>query len=154
MVFINEYERYILSKDERALSPSPPIDGEYQLTIPGETLVPGWKVKAEIFERKEIKNLDTGDPYTSLFDFDRTGNELSLRTIKRGDRLQPLGMNDVKKVGRFLIDARVPRYSRKSIPVVASPEQIYWVVGQRIDERVKVTGKTKRVLRLRFKSIR
>jgi hypothetical protein len=33
---------------------------------------------------------------------------------------------------------------------VASPEQVVWVVGWRIDERVKVTAATRKVLRLSF----
>jgi hypothetical protein len=34
---------------------------------------------------------------------------------------------------------------------VTGPEGIVWVAGRRIDERVKVTDATRRVLRLRFR---
>jgi tRNA(Ile)-lysidine synthase len=50
-----------------------------------------------------------------------------------------------------MIDAKIPRLWRKRVPIVSSPEQIIWVVGWRIDDRVKVTGDTKRVLCLKFK---
>ncbi len=151
IIFINDYGRYILSKDESALSPYPPIEGEHHLKIPGETVIHGWKVKAELLKRGEIATFESDDRLVALLDYDRTGSNLSVRAIKRGDRFIPLGMNETKKVGEFLIDARVPRYLRKNIPLVVSPGQIVWVVGKRIDERVKITSKTKRVLRLQFK---
>ena len=49
-----------------------------------------------------------------------------------------------------MIDARIPRAWRQRIPIVCSPGQILWVVGWRIDERVKVTETTKLVLRLKM----
>jgi len=54
-------------------------------------------------------------------------------------------------VGEFMIDAKIPRNWRNRIPIVCSGEQILWVVGWRIDERVKVSEDTKQVLRLEFK---
>ena len=76
-----------------------------------------------------------------------------MRHRRPGDRFQPLGMSQPKKLNEFMIDARIPQAWRRRIPIVGSPEQILWVVGWRIDERVKVTGDTKRVLRLKFKRI-
>ena len=53
----------------------------------------------------------------------------------------------------FMIDARGPRAWRKLVPVVCSPRQIMWVVGWRIDDRLKVTASTGEVLRLRFRRL-
>ena len=53
-------------------------------------------------------------------------------------------------MGEFMIDARVPRAWRSSIPLLCTPRQVIWVVGWRIDDRVKVTGETGRVLRIRL----
>ena len=49
-----------------------------------------------------------------------------------------------------MIDARIPRSWRQRIPIVCSAEQILWVVGWRIDDRVKVTDDTKWILYLKF----
>ena len=72
------------------------------------------------------------------------------RRRKPGDRFQPLGMNQPKKLNEFMIDAKIPQSWRQRIPIVCSSEQILWVVGWRIDERVKVNLNTKKVLRLVF----
>ena len=81
---------------------------------------------------------------------DKTGNKLSVRSRKRGDRFQPLGMSQPKKLGEFMIDAKIPKAWRGRIPLVCSPQHILWVVGWRIDDRVKVTEDTKQILCLKF----
>jgi tRNA(Ile)-lysidine synthase len=76
--------------------------------------------------------------------------KLFVRQRRPGDRFQPLGMNMPKKLYEFMIDAKIPRSWRGRIPIVCSPQQIIWVVGWRIDDRVKTTEASKEILRLEF----
>ena len=78
---------------------------------------------------------------------------MTVRSRRRGDRFQPLGMAQMKKLGEFMIDARVPRAWRRRVPLVCSPRHIMWVVGWRIDDRLKATDYTGDVLRLRFRRL-
>ena len=148
LVFVIEYDRYLLGSDPAALSPFPDITKEHDLQIPGTTVLPGWQVIANIIDRKQVA--DDGDSYTACFDLDRTGDKLTVRPRRPGDRFQPLGMSQPKKLNEFMIDSKIPRAWRRRVPIVCSPEQIIWVAGWRIDERVKVTEATKQVLRLEF----
>jgi tRNA(Ile)-lysidine synthase len=149
--FTIEYERYVLGPDAAAISPFPVIKSPVKLNIPGNTVIAGWDVSADIVSRSEatIANKETND-FTACFDYERTGDRLVVRGRQPGDRLQPLGMDQPKKLNEFMIDARIPRSWRPRIPLVVSKRHIIWVVGWRIDERVKVTASSKRVLRLRF----
>jgi tRNA(Ile)-lysidine synthase len=88
--------------------------------------------------------------FIAYFDLDKAGNKLTVRTRKPGDRFQPLGMSQPKKLNEFMIDSKIPQAWRGRIPVVCSPEHILWVVGWRIDERAKVTENTQKVLCLKF----
>ena len=76
-----------------------------------------------------------------------------MRARLPGDRFQPLGMGQPKKLNVFMIDARIPQAWRRRIPIVCAGGQILWVVGWRIDERYKVRPDTKSVLRLNFKRV-
>jgi len=49
-----------------------------------------------------------------------------------------------------MIDARIPQAQRDMIPLVCDENQILWLAGHRLDERVRVSGATKKVLRLSF----
>jgi len=88
--------------------------------------------------------------FTAYLDLDKTGNKLAVRSRQPSDRFQPLGLSQPKKLGEFMIDAKIPRAWRQRIPIVCSPKHILWVVGWRIDDRVKVSENTKRILCLKF----
>ncbi len=179
LFFFIEYNRYLLGRDEAALSPFPILGDEFPLKLPGETILPGWRIEATIINREQmvekekseralasktinleqvvgkgkgIKGIELIDNlFTGFFDLDKTGGELVVRARQPGDRFQPLGMSQPKKLGEFMIDAKIPHPWRQRTPIVCSPSQILWVVGWRIDERVKVAEQTKQILCLEFK---
>jgi tRNA(Ile)-lysidine synthase len=145
--FSIEYKRYLLTPDPTALSPLPQLKGEFPLNIPGETRLPGWRVEITIIKPSEMSQKDD---FTAYLDLAKSGDKLLVRPRRRGDRFQPLGLAQPKKLGEFMIDAKIPQAWRGLIPLVCSEERILWVVGWRLDERAKVSRDTKQVLRLRF----
>ncbi len=150
--FSIEYDRYLLGPDPAALSPFPLLDGEFALKIPGKTRLPGWQVEATVVGREQFT--EKHGNLTAYFDRDKVGNKLTVRPRQPGDRFQPLGMSQPKKLGEFMIDAKIPQTWRERVPVVCSPSQIVWVVGWRINDRVKVTGATKEALRLKMVTVK
>jgi len=148
LVFSIEYNQYLIGPDQAALSPFPILGAEFPLKLPGETALPGWRVEATITSREQMTKKD--EDFTAYFDLDKTGDKLLVRPRQPGDRFQPLGMSQPKKLGEFMIDSKIPSAWRQRIPLVCSPQHILWVVGWRIDERVKVTEDTKQVLRIKF----
>ena len=148
LTFSVEYDHYLLGFEPAALSPFPPLEAEYKLAVPGSTSLPGWRVEAAVSDAEGDGLPD--DNFVACFDFARVGSELTVRRHRQGDRFQPLGMEHPKKLGEFMIDAKIPRAWRNRVPVVCSPGQIIWVVGWRIDDRVKVTRDTRRILRIEF----
>lgn len=85
-------------------------------------------------------------------DADAVGTqELILRTWKEGDSFVPLGMRTAKKISDFFVDAKVPIYEKRAVPILTTKAgDIVWICGFRIDDRFKVTQQTKRALRLSF----
>lgn len=147
LVCMAGYNQIWLGKEDDLPCPFPPLDGEYALTIPGVTHLPGWQVEAGL-----VPAMDSQDnPLTAYMDMDLVGRNLAVRTWRNADRFQPLGLKADKKLGEFMIDASIPRLWRKKIPVVTSPTGIVWLVGYRLDERAKVTPPTGQILRLEFK---
>jgi tRNA(Ile)-lysidine synthase len=74
---------------------------------------------------------------------------LTIRAYQEGDYFYPLGMKGKKKLSDFMIDEKIPLNLKKDIRVMLSNHDIVWVVGRRIDDRFKVTEKTKQVLRIK-----
>ncbi|MCQ4574575.1 MAG: tRNA lysidine(34) synthetase TilS [Candidatus Brocadiales bacterium] len=125
-----------------------------ELVVPGITkLFDGREIRAEIIDEKIedgfLEKFKTGKtPDEEIVDADRAGKKLYVRTRRDGDRFWPLGVGGEKKLKDFFIDTKTPRWERDNVVIVASKAHPVWVVGLRIDERVKVTPKTKEVLKL------
>jgi tRNA(Ile)-lysidine synthase len=102
--------------------------------------------------------LTNPDRWTAYLDADQLGPHLALRRRRPGDRFQPLGMGGQNvEVADLMINAKIPRQWRKHIPLLvhhrpggAGEGEIAWLVGWRIDERVKITDRTRRLIRLRL----
>ena len=86
------------------------------------------------------------DENKACLDADNLQFPLCLRLWDAGDAFIPLGMKGEKKISDFLIDNKIPLHQKKWQRVLQSGSNIVWLVGQRIDERYKVTPRTKHLL--------
>ena len=77
---------------------------------------------------------------------------LLLRRWKQGDYFYPLGMKKKKKTVPFFIDQKLSKTDKEKIWVIEMNKKIVWIVGQRIDDRFKITDRTKNVIRITFQT--
>ena len=94
-------------------------------------------------------HLPPNDPCIACLDSGKLDSQLILRRWEKGDYFYPLGMNHAKKLSDFFIDQKVNRIDKDRTWIVASGEQIVWIVGYRIDQRFRVTGDTREILEIR-----
>ncbi len=78
-------------------------------------------------------------------DFDKLKFPLEIRKWQQGDAFYPLGMKGRKKLSDFFIDKKLPISQKENIWLLISGGSIAWVIGQRIDERFKITNKTQKI---------
>ncbi|MDR4504621.1 MAG: tRNA lysidine(34) synthetase TilS [Candidatus Scalindua sp.] len=128
-----------------------PILEEIKLLVPGETSLKGF----ECTFTTEIREI-TGEfleqykrnkkRYEEVVDLEEIRMPLTVRTRRRGDRFFPLGSDSSKKLKDFFIDSKIAQKERDMIPIVTMQDQPIWVVGYRIDNRIRVSEKTEKLL--------
>ena len=82
-----------------------------------------------------------------------TGETLTVRAWRPGDRFRPLGLDGAKKVQDYFTDAKAPRALRQRIPLVFNANHLVWLAGLRIDDRVRITPTTQAVIALQLEPL-
>jgi tRNA(Ile)-lysidine synthase len=81
----------------------------------------------------------------AVCDADRVPASMVVRAPAQGERFQPLGGGGSKLLRDALAEAGIAASRRAAAPVVVGAGPV-WVVGYRIDHRVRVTTRTRRFL--------
>ena len=88
------------------------------------------------------------DGRTACLDADKVEGEPVLRKWRPGDRFVPFGMKGFKSVRNYLRDRKLSLFEKERQWVVCAGGDILWLVGERTDNRFRVTPDTRKVLRL------
>lgn len=74
---------------------------------------------------------------------------LTLRHIEQGDRFVPFGMNGMKLISDYLTDRKKNVFEKRAQLVVTDAQQrILWLVGERTDNRFRISKVTSKAIRL------
>jgi tRNA(Ile)-lysidine synthase len=124
----------------------------YEISGPGIHPLPLLNHRMEVgFLSSDATPQFSPDPAKAILDRNLVSLPLFIRPRKAGDRFRPLGLGGTKKVKDFFIDHKVPRNRRSQIPILCNEDQILWIVGYRLDDRVKVTSSTKLTMQLHYR---
>lgn len=106
----------------------------------------------------KIETLDSGNSTidknseVAALDLKKLQFPLTMRYWQHGDVFFPLGMKHKKKVSDFMIDEKIPVNLKKRTLILLSGNELVWVVGHRIDDRFKITEKTRNIFRINIEA--
>lgn len=92
------------------------------------TIVPG-------FDLPSAKNI-------ACLDQDKIVFPLIIRNWNKGDYFHPLGMNHKKKLSDYFIDRKYSQPEKEEALVLESDRKIAWIIGERIDDRFRITNQS------------
>jgi len=146
----SETGRYVQSASHRVIknrnwliiSPNKTIEANNILIEEKDTelLFEGGGLKIGLVPNFKFHISNSGN--TAFLDAASFSFPLLLRKWKTGDYFYPLGMKKKKKLSRFFIDQKLSKTQKEQVWVLESGKKILWVIGQRIDDRCKITTAT------------
>ena len=139
-------EQWIISqKSQAAFKPT--------IITEDDEIIPLGNQELHIFiEEKTADWKAITDSNVACLDADTLDFPLEIRKVQEGDWFCPLGMNQKKLISDFLTDKKVPLAIKKNTQILLSKGSVAWILGQRIDNRNKVTDKTELVAVFELKS--
>ncbi len=146
-----EYDSLIISKGikaKRNITRDIFDNIHYEVAFPGSVNIAelGKILQSEFVKHPEDLRAVTKN--IVFMDYDTVVPPVIIRTIKPGDRIQPLGMRGEKKIKNYFIDEKVPIDVRKQTLLLLDQVSVIWIVGRRLSERVKISEETRRVLKV------
>lgn len=127
----------------RATRPTPVVPAETALSLPGFADWGGVRIRAE-----RVTRFCAPDPAREAY-VDAAGitGPLSVRGVRPGDRMRPLGLVGTRKLQDTLVDLRVPAGRRPFVPLVVCGGSILWVCGLLSAEQGRITAETRELVR-------
>jgi tRNA(Ile)-lysidine synthetase-like protein len=124
----------------------------FVLPVPGSVTLPdGRRLVAQLFDADASRPVPRSAETVELDAADLPAR-LTVRWPRSGDRFRPLGAPGSRALRRFLADQGVPRGERKLVPIVLAGAEILWCAGLRPAHGARITGATRRRLRLELHS--
>jgi tRNA(Ile)-lysidine synthase len=149
----------VFSREKRCLRnikwghlPDTPFNFCYHLTTPGHWTINETKTELTISEMgiENMPVVGSAGQQVAFFDIKKIHFPLVLRNWVPKDRFTPLGMKGTKTVHQFLKDRKIAAGQRCDVPVLLSGKKIIGVLGFQIDDDVKITASTEKVLEIRM----
>ncbi len=84
----------------------------------------------------------------AMLDFDLLKFPLVLRKWRQGDSFVPFGMKKEKKLSDYFTANKYSLIDKENQWILCSEEKIIWIVGERIDDRFRISNTTKNILKI------
>lgn len=140
-------ENYRLIKDRQYLllneiSSDKQLDREYAIDRVSQEITHPIHLKISLFSGRIPLNEINKDKRFLYADADKLSFPLSLRKWRKGDWFVPFGMKGRKKLSDFFTDRKFSLADKEDVWVIASGDDMVWIVGERPDDRFKITDTT------------
>ncbi len=151
------YDRLVLQLEAEPAGVAP-VPGEIRVGIDGRTSLLPFGIELSVETLLADQSLIAEHIRTAAsrgqvsweewIDADQVHPPLIARLRRPGDRFLPLGMSELKKLSDFFIDEKIDADVRERTVLLCDRLGPIWVVPLRIDDRVRLTEATRRVMRL------
>ena len=115
------------------------INYEFVVDSEGEYKIGDKKLIIKPFVKDEIFVFPESTANFAYVDLSRVKMPLIIRNRRDGDIINPFGMSGSMKLKKYMNSKGVNRYKRDEILIMANAEEVLWVVGVGLSNKIAVT---------------
>ncbi len=93
---------------------------------------------------------ETSNRYTLFLDKDQIKESLHISHWKKGDRIEPYGMQGSKLISDVLTDRKVSFIDKEKTLVLKSGSTVLWIIGHRSSKHYTITPQTNHIIKLTY----
>lgn len=106
-------------------------------------------LRMQIEVMRDLKFINISKEKTiAMLDYDLLKFPLILRKWRQGDSFVPFGMRKEKKLSDYFTANKYSIIDKENQWILCSEDKIVWLVGERIDDRFRISNKTKNILKI------
>lgn len=141
----SDTHRFLKNRDELIISGADTMNDERSFSTPEDL---GRSELVDSVKCIALKADFTIDPdsRTAYLDHSRISFPITIRRWRTGDYFYPFGMTGKKKVSDYFIDRKFSRIAKDKAMILESDGRIVWIIGERIDNRFRITKSTRKAL--------
>ena len=141
-IFLGQNCRLLKNRNEWLLTPNMALEEEI-LIAENESISSPILLKTEVQAMKGYKI--SKEKTLAQLDASKLKFPLKLRKWKQGDWFIPFGMRGKMKLSDYFINQKFSLLEKENVWILASGNDIVWIVGHRVDQRYAIGEKTKKV---------
>ena len=138
-LFVNKNTIEIVTKKNKNLE-------QIEIKSEGEFVFEDFILSIEKFDNS-LKSFPKDEDFMALVEFDNI--DFKIRHRKNGDKIQPLGSSGSQKLKKYLNEKKIPQHKKDDIILLTNDNEILWVCGLGISEKIKVKNKPTHLLKLK-----
>jgi len=144
--FYSKTHRLIIDRDFIIIQKTgDSLDQTFIITEETNEITHPFKLKISKFENEPNFDISKNQK-VAVLDAEKFTFPLKIKKWEHGDYFYPLGMEGRKLVSDFFIDNKFSIIDKENTWIMTSEGKIVWIIDHRIDNRYKVTNKTKQVV--------
>ena len=145
-LYVDEKTIEIIPEQKTTTDAKPAL--EIKIKEEGEYLVGDKKFILKPYVEKDIFVFPESTARFAYVDLSKINLPLTLRTRRDGDIISPFGMNGTMKLKKYLNSKGVNRHKRDEILLLSNENEVLWVVGVGLSNKIGVTDKPTHVIEL------
>ncbi len=150
---VKEYSKLYI----KSVNDSEKRDFEYKLKVGQSVYIEeaGIMISSYIVNKNDLKNIKDEKKMVCFDIPDLSGDEeFVIRNRRKGDKFLPFGMKEEKKLKDVMIDLKIPKNMRESIPVLVFRDKILWIIGYRRSGYFPVHEKSTKLVCFEVKEVK